>query len=164
MLSNYAIALFLKLFLLLATEWEVNEKLANDLKYHIMKLKGKNLKSTNKEIYSLFQQRCFNENKAIDMSPLPPWKSTFNLHLRRVSYYRYLEAAFAKSQQWNKFEYGSFSDENIIWIKDAFPKAIENILVEENFDFDESYGDECASENQDSEWFKNLADCVQYLE
>lgn len=99
MLSNYAIALFLKLFLLLVTEWEVNEKLANDLKYHIMKLKGKNLKSTNKEIYSLFQQRCFNENKAIDMSPLPPWKSTFNLHLRRVSYDRYLEAAFAKSQQ-----------------------------------------------------------------
>ena len=49
-------------------------------------------------------------------------------------------------------------------MKDAFPKATENILVEENFDFDESYGDECASENQDSELFKKLVDCVQYLE
>ena len=136
----------------LGDDWQLSEALLNTLEIFTCKLYGSRKSTVNEARYELFMKKYTKENKVIDLSLLPPCKTTLNLHLQRCNYVARIWKCSGSAE--NNYplptEHGWNADFDIKWCEDIFPSEIEDLLIgnfEENDD-DEVGTDEESSDNE----------------
>ena len=84
----------------------------------------------------MFDKKFVKDEKVIDLSLLPPCQSTLYLHILRSSYV----ARIWKCSLLNEVGYpsimenGQMENGQIVWVDDASPDDIMDILIDQDFD------------------------------
>ena len=107
-------------------------------------------KDMNEVRFEKYYDKYQNENKVFDISTLLPCRLVLFLHRKRANYFAcILKRCFEAS-----FELPSIADHawdknaNICWIKESFPKDIEEFLISDKCNENEINDEECDSENE----------------
>ena len=129
------------------------------LEEFICHLYGQKSKDINNTRHILFQKKVTKGKKAPDMALLPPCRSTFSLHVRRAVFvanmWRNTPTSWLDLPDITGF--GWEVDGTPIWIDEAFPDDVAELLFdeeddEEEDDFDDDSDDESSgSEDDDDE-------------
>ena len=128
----------------LGCSWNLQDNVFNGLEEYICYLYRFRKKDINYVRHELFQRTCFQDNKLIDLSLLPPCQSKLKLHASRAN-------VFAKI--WRSINETNVDipdatlegwDENIQihWLNNAFPENVIDILMDPDLDSvdDDIYG------------------------
>ena len=133
---------FVIAFQQLGDDWQLSEALLNTLEIFTCKLYGSRKSIVNKERYEL-----------IDLSLLPPCKTTLNLHLQRCNYVARIWKCSGSAE--NNYplpsEHGWNADFDIKWCEDIFPSEIEDLLIENFEENDENDDDEVGTDEESSD-------------
>ena len=127
---------FINTFKLLGEDWQLNSELVVALESFVCHLYGQKDTDINKVRRKMFEKKFVKEEKVIDLSLLPPCQSTLYLDILRSNYV----ARIWKCSLLNVVEYpgimqnGWMENGEIVWVDDAFPDNIMDILVGEDFD------------------------------
>ena len=77
---------FASAFKMIGSNWELTEDLMNTMETFVCKLYGSKKSRVNEARYELFHKKYAKQNKVVNLSLLPPCKSTLEKHLQRANY------------------------------------------------------------------------------
>ena len=101
----------------------------------------------------MYHTKYANENKAIDMSALPPCRSVLRFHADRANFLTAMwkRPGFQNIDAPEITSHGWLQDGRIMWVDKylTYPSEIEDVLLDPDYDEIETYGDEGASDNED---------------
>lgn len=129
---------FVGIFTSLGLSWELEEELADALEEYVCLLYGSRKKKVNDVRSEIFERKHVNQRKVIDISHLPPCRTTLLLHSKRAnviakiwnsSHEPMLEEPDFTHNGWN-------SSLEICWMDEAFPRDMNRILLEPLYDAD----------------------------
>ena len=140
---------FQQAFRIVGDDWELSDEVIKILEKFVCKLYNSGQTSVNAARFQLFDKKFVRENKAIDLSLIPPLLK----HLQRSNYV----AKIWKSSIFPIFEcphpgqFGWNGDMEIEWCADIFPTEIESLL----FDcvYSDGKSDDESDEEQDGEHY-----------
>ena len=128
---------FIDAFRLLAEELELNAELIAALEIFVCHWHGYKDTDINKIQKKMFDKKYVKEEKAMDLPLLPPCQCTLYLHI--LPPYNYV-AKIWKCSLLNVvecpsiMENGWMENAEIVWVDDAFPDDIMDIVVAEDLD------------------------------
>ena len=134
---------FQECFANLGESWIPSVSIFTVLEEYVCYLYSHRNKSVKSVRYKMFEKKLSGENKSVDIASIPPCKSVLNLHIKRAN----IVAKIWKNSGIQQIEipndYGWDSNGNIIWIEEAFPSSVEDVLFDEAYDKDgyEQYED-----------------------
>ena len=143
---------FVSIFTSLGLSWEL-EELADALEEYVCLLYGIREKRVNDVRSEIFEREHVNQRKVVDVSHLPPCRSTLLLHSKRAnviakiwnsSHVPLLEERDFTHNGWNSLI-------EICWMDEAFPRDMNNILLEPLFDADSDIGSGLDEESDDED-------------
>ena len=125
---------FIEVFASLGSSWNLQDEVYDGLEEY--RLYGYKKKDVNYVRHQLFECTYSREDKIIDLSLLPPCRSSLRLHSLRAN---------AVAKIWNDTDqrtvhlpdltlHGWNEDFRIRWFDDAFPQNVIDILMDPNFD------------------------------
>ena len=126
---------FVSIFMSLGLSWELEEQLTDALDQYVCLLYSSRKKRVNDVRSEILQHKHINQTKVVDISHLPPCRSTLLSHSKRpnviakiwnLSHVPWLEEPDFTHNGWN-------SSLEICWMDEAFPKDMNSILVEPLF-------------------------------
>ena len=116
----------------LGTELEPSEQLTNHIEEFVCKLYGeKKVKEVNQARRNIFWRTLKKKKKVIDLSLLPPCRSSLLHHLKRANYvaYSWRQASYAhmliEPPQWDGWD----DDYNFTWSCESYPKSVVDFLA-----------------------------------
>ena len=128
---------FWRVFAKVGRDWLPSDHLIQLLEEFVCLLFGsRRLKSINEVRFHLFKRKYESQCKIIDLSLLPPYKKSLQLHIRRACYV----AKIWRLSQTPKFElpsienHGWTKDYEVKWIETAFHEDLTAILVENDLE------------------------------
>ena len=135
--------------------YELNEEMVAVFEDYVCRMYGvkKGITTVNEARMDIFTKKHSMENKVIDLSLLPPCKSSLYLHLLRANFV---------SNMWKQTSdpmitlpeistNGWFDTEDIQWITDEFPEEVTNVLMMSDGDsgeFSDKYGTDDETEKE----------------
>ena len=124
---------FISTFTALGSDWNLTEVVINDLEEFVCILYGYRQKEVNNVRNALFEAKYINQNKAIDMSLLPPCQASLRLHtLRSNVVARIWKLSGERQIQMPDLSQHCWTiDNQIKWIEKAFPDEVEELLLNE---------------------------------
>ena len=144
---------FIEVFALLSSSWSPQDEVYDGLGEYVCRLYGYKKKDVNYVRHQLFECTYSGEDKIIDLSLLPPCRSSLRLHSFRAT---------AVAKIWNDTDqrtvhlpdltlHGWNEDFRIRWFDDAFPQNVIDILMDPNFDMidDDIYGADQESDKEE---------------
>ena len=129
---------FREAFASLEDNWNVTEETSAELEKFVCKLHGYNEGDVNKVRKKIFDKKCKQEGIITDLPVMPPCKSVLRLHTQRANYV----AKIWKSSMENELNcpditrHGWNEGGSIKWVESVFPKDIEEILLNDNYEED----------------------------
>ena len=135
---------FSQAFSRVGTEWDLPDDLFKELEIYVCSLYGSNSKDINKARYLQFKKKFSNEEKAIDMATLAPCKPVLVLQVKKANY---VACIWKRSGNQHIYEppfssHGWDPDGRDVWVEEAYPDEITEILFEPEYDNDGTYGAE----------------------
>ena len=137
---------------------DINEEIYNDLEAYLCVLYGsEEVTNINQLRYSKFKEKNDQEKKYIDLTTVPPWRSSLYLHSKRANRAAYIikRATLSSASKPLLEDCGWNNDGSINWVADPFLENILELIVN---DFDvkdneneEYVKEECESEDDDDE-------------
>ena len=143
---------FQRAFGQLGSDWDLPASTAKDLEHFLCAAYGCKAKEVNLARYEMFDKKYTKENKVIDMALLIPCQTVFMLHVARSNYYA---AMLKRSLSLDMNEplptsYGWSNGGSPVWIEESFPRDIEELFFDPNFDQNDVHnGDECDSDEEE---------------
>lgn len=131
---------FWQVFVGVGTEWLPSESLTQQLEEFVCLLFGsRRLKSVNTLRFQTFKRKYESENRIIDLSLLPPCRSSLYLHILRSCYVaRIWRLSLTSCPQLPAVEsHGWTEDNKVKWIETAFPDDVASILLTDGFEEEE---------------------------
>ena len=135
---------FVDVFASLGSSWSPQDEIYDGLEEYVCRLYGCKKKDVNYVRHQLFQHTYSREDKIIDLSLLPPCRSSLRLHSLRAD---------VVAKIWNDADQGTIhlpdltlhgwnEDSRIHWFDEAFPQNVIDILMDPDFDMidDDIYG------------------------
>ena len=140
---------FLRCFKDLGDSWILSEEMKEVLELYVCKLFSSKKSSTDEVRLEMFMKKQTVQNKVIDLSILPPCKSSLLLHMERANYV----ASIWKRSKQAQIEYpelsshGWNSDGSIHWTDETFPDDVAELYLEDddNSDDENIYESDCDS-------------------
>ncbi len=145
---------FWRVFTKVGVEWLPHGGLVELLEEFVCKLYGcPRLKDINEARFHLFQRTYESKKKIIDLSLLPPCKSSLSLQILRTCYVaRIWRPSLTAQLQPPAIENHGWTNEcQVKWIEAAFPEDIAMILMNSEFDGNNFEEDSDSSEGSDKE-------------
>ena len=130
---------FVQLFADLSKSWELEESHLLLLEEFLCNLYGCKCRNTNLIQHKMFQKRVTQNKQAPNISLLPPRRSVFQLHARRAIFvanmWRSTPTAWLILPNFTRF--GWDADGFPIWINEAYPDDVSELLLTENLDIED---------------------------
>lgn len=142
---------YLDCFKTLGNQWDVSDELKLTLEKYVCSLYSSSKKDVNEVRMDIFMKKQKSNNQIVDLSILPPCKSTLTLHIERANYVariwkmsssRQIIAPTFRSYGWNE-------DGSICWVDEQYPEDITDLMLNDD-DACEEYGDE-ESDNEEED-------------
>ena len=136
---------FLEAFKSLGLRWHLTETTFNVLEEYVCMLYGQNTKDVNAARSNMFLKKYSSTSKVIDLALIPPCRSVLYLHTQRGNYV----AKIWKSSNvaWHDIsditDHGWFDNREIDWVNTVFPEDIQDILINPDFDIDNTAESDC---------------------
>jgi len=143
---------FIKSFSDLGHDWTLNNEIVCNFEKYVCELFNSKARSVNACRFEMFRRKYTKENKAIDLSLLPPCSSSLILHLKRSNF---VAAMWKRTpspilELPNITDHGWNIDGTIEWITQSFPDSIEELLIQhENDDFDLDFDNDVDTDCED---------------
>ena len=142
---------FQRAFSRLGEDWQLSDELFSKVEEFVCYLYGSRLKDINLLRFNMYTKKYIKENKIIDMCSLPPCRSVLKLHSMRANF---VAAIWKRSISPNVeppeiSESGWLPDGSVRWINDAYPRDIEDIFFDDEYDGEYECGEEGDSDIED---------------
>jgi hypothetical protein len=131
---------FVTAFQEMGNGWTLSENSIDSFEKFVCKLYGSKKIRVNDAHYELFQKKYVKENKVIDLSLLPPCRSSLILHLNRCNYVACMwkSSAVANITYPPPSQHGWTGEFEIHWHDEVFPTDLEMLLLNST-ESDEEY-------------------------
>ena len=137
---------------------DINEEIYNDLEAYVYVLYGsKEVTNINQLQYSKFKEKNDQQKKYVDLTTVPPWRSSLYLHSKRANRAAYTIkwATLSSASKPLLEDCGWSNDGSMNWVADPFLENILELIVNdfdvEDNENEEYVGEECESEDDDDE-------------
>ena len=144
---------FVQLFADLGATFELEQQALILLEEFVCHLYGYKCMSLNTVRSKLFNKKVSQRKKAPDISLLPPCHSVFRLHATRALYvakmWRSTPVAWIDMPEITNFSWDN--DGTPIWIEDAFPDDVTELLISNETEINESDEEEDSDDGEDDE-------------
>ena len=123
---------FVNTFIALGSTWNIAENTMEDLEEYVCLLYGCCQRNVNAVRKKLFDNKYLNQNKVMDISLLPPCRSSLRLHILRANVVAriWIQANQPLIELPDFSQHGWGTMLEIKLIKQAFPDEIEELLVQ----------------------------------
>ena len=137
-------------FKMIGSNWELTEELMDTMEKFVCELYGSKKSRVNEARYELFHRKYAKQNKVVDMSLLPPCKSTLEKHLQRANYVARIWKCcdISNTDYPHPSHHGWNGDLEIEWCNEIFPSDFEDIMLNSDDSDDEFY--EVGSDDEES--------------
>ena len=118
---------------------------------------SKEVTNINQLRYSKFKGKNDQEKKYVDLTTVPPWRSSLYLHSKRANRAAYIikQATLSSASKPLLEDCGWNNDSSMNWVADPFLENILELIVNdfdvEDNENEEYFGEECESEDDDDE-------------
>ena len=136
---------------MLGEYWDLSEDVISSLEEYTCRLYNVTVNNLDIARHTMFKKKHNYQNKSVDMSTLPPCKSVFRLHCLRANYIASIwkKSTIAKPTYPSIQNHGWDIDGSVVWVQEAFPFEIEEILLANDINEEEVLDDECLSDDED---------------
>ena len=127
---------FMPTFTVLGSNWNIDQNLECLLEEYVPSLYGEKKLSVSEVKFYILQKERERENELIDLSLIPPCKSSLRLHILRknvvASIWKNTHRATINTPDATE---GSWNADGIIeWIQEAFPKNITEFFIDDDIE------------------------------
>ena len=140
----------------LERKWHLREEVKEVLEEYVCQLYSSRHTQINDARYGIFVKKHTIKDTLIDLSILPPCKSSLMLHIERANYVARIwkTASTSMVRPPEVSEHGWSNSAEIQWIDESYPTDITTLLLRDTDDIGEEYGeeendDECDDESED---------------
>ena len=125
---------FLNVFRELGRDWELTDKVVTTIEEYVCALYGSKKDSVDSTRFDMIMKKQTRENKAIDLSAIPPCFSSLYLQIKRANFVAatWKRTESAQISLSNIDENGWHADGTINWITEPYPDDISDLLLQEN--------------------------------
>ena len=123
-------------FTVLGSNWNIDQNLECLLKEYVCSLYGEKKLSVSEVRFYILQKKRERENKLIDLSLIPPYKSSLRLHILRMNFlasiWKNTDRATINTPDVTECSWNA--DVTIESIQEDFPENITEFLVDEDIE------------------------------
>ena len=137
---------------------DISEEVYDDLEAYICALYGsEGVTNINQLWYSKFKETNDKEKKYVNLTTVPPCRSSLYFHIKRANRAAYMmkRATLSNVSEPALEDCGWNNDGSINWVAASFPENIQKLIVKdfnvEDNENQEYIGEECDSEDGDDE-------------
>ena len=143
-------ARYLEAFNTLGDQWELSDELKLTLEEYVCNLYSSSKNYVNETRFDMFMENQIVKNQIVDLSILPPCKSSLLLHIERANYvaklWKMSPVNLINAPPFNN--HGWHCDGSINWVNEQYPDDISELLINDENDSEE-YGDDDDNEYGD---------------
>ena len=148
--------LFVEMFSVLGSEWDLADSLKTDLKRYVCCLYGSKRENVNDTRFDLFERKQ-RKGVIVDLSNIPPCQSALHLQMDRANYVARLWRTSNSAMQNapSPVGYGWDQDGDIQWVEEILPEDISTLFLQDgdsDSEDDEYFGDEESDIETDSDF------------